>query len=696
MKRKTLVLLVLSCITLVFLLAYPSPFPGKSGQRKSTVFGSWNGYNNHLLVLECINRTSRDISMTMQLKNFSDEIIGEEDLQIKGNGVSHTILNKFDVRDSYGTIALNTLETSFGTTASCFTVTYRLTDTQEVEYASSIPLGATIRGKSSGVFNSMNPDIHTNNRQPVLNWLTLYNPDQKPFSATILVRDQSGNLIPEKTIALENLESGGRRDFALGHTDGEIVGIYQIIPSDSSQIYGSFLSRYSSKNNNEYNFSIVIPSSGGSRDSGMISASTMGPAYNWAEIVNIYDQPAEIQFEVFDRTGGLLFSRDLTLQAFAQHHEFLNQFIGELNVGYFRVRSSLPVISQSFFYGIESSHDNSVNWAYSVMGGKGFYQNEASYPVNTNLGAPNWFKVFADDEKKPLTLKMSLYNSRGETIDLGSSSSIVVHGSADIAIHEFTGEDFTGSLHVKSESLGRKFNAQVLRVLMNPNQKGERSKDSFAKSTMRELSEDNTKNGRRGTGLISYFLSMALLSNNTDYQDDETDDKEDSEGEIDQDQFDEPITGDPASTPHEEDCNELTESQKSNLDNILSGLDHNSHEARERAKFRLEQFLDGLLGLDPCENPNAECTLDSIFNYLRSQTPNLQQRFSLNYIESDYRTKCELDICKEDNSGAYCGCERTCVDTSVNHFFGPTGITEFGCDNMPPRAGCTYKKVYYR
>jgi hypothetical protein len=41
---------------------------------------------------------------------------------------------------------------------------------------------------------------------------------------------------------------------------------------------------------------------------------------------------------VFDRNGAVLFSRNLTLQAFAQHHEFLNQFIGELNVGYFRVR----------------------------------------------------------------------------------------------------------------------------------------------------------------------------------------------------------------------------------------------------------------------------------------------------------------------------------------------------------------------
>jgi hypothetical protein len=488
--------LVLVLMTLLF-LAYPDIFRTRdlsgSYERLQSMSlpatGVWNGFNNHTVVLECSNHSSRAVSLELLVKNQRNEVMGSEKFSLPRMGNFHVILNKYDIANSYGIFEINSLDSSRSIGVSCQTITYRMNQEGNVEYATSSSVGDALRGSSSGVFNSMNPDHGIDN--PVYNWLSIYNPGDSPFSAVVRIRDQGGVYLPEKDIFVSGILPGERQDFALGHPDGQVVGVYEIIPEDADAKYGAFLSRYSEVGSGVYSFSMLIPSSKGARDSGMVSASTMGPALNWAELANISDKEVLATLEVFDREGNLLNKSVKELPPYSQHHEYLNQYIGELNVGYFRVQSSDPLIVQSVYYGQDPANAGRVLWAYNTMGGDPFYR-LASFPVNTNLNAPNWLKIFATsgNGNEPVVVALELFDTLGEEIALGSKNTVSIRGSVDIAIHEYTGPDFTGSLYVKTLSEGS-IQAQLVRVLVAPEHR-----TAMQARSMKELSGRGLARGR--------------------------------------------------------------------------------------------------------------------------------------------------------------------------------------------------------
>src|SRR5690606_6987432 len=108
----------------------------------------------------------------------------------------------------------------------CFTAFYRYNEANELEYGFAIESSYQLKGTSSGVFNSYNPSPISS--QPVANWLSIYNPGDKTFDATVKIYSQQGLELPEKNIAISQLQPGERRDFPLGHPEGFAVGLYRI------------------------------------------------------------------------------------------------------------------------------------------------------------------------------------------------------------------------------------------------------------------------------------------------------------------------------------------------------------------------------------------------------------------------------------------------------------------------------------
>ena len=104
--------------------------------------------------------------------------------------------------------------------------------TNPFEYAFAMPLLSPLSGITAGVFNSCSPAL---DGLPVYNFLSIYNPGSQPFSADVEVYGQDGTLNTERSFRIAELAPAERRDFALGHEDGQVVGIYRIIPDDTAQ-----------------------------------------------------------------------------------------------------------------------------------------------------------------------------------------------------------------------------------------------------------------------------------------------------------------------------------------------------------------------------------------------------------------------------------------------------------------------------
>jgi hypothetical protein len=484
-----LAVIMTTVFCIVLFIGLPNPF-WRSNSSSYTLHGTWNGFNDHMVVLECLNTNEQHQTVSIIVKDLNNEIIGAEDISVSKKGTSHSIINKYPIVDSYGTIEIVSTPRAHELPVLCYTTTYRLDENGRVQYATSSPVGSSMKGNTSGVYNSMNPDPGIPG--PVYNWLTIYNPGNAPFSARVFVRDQEGNPLPSMNTYITGIEPGGRTDIALGHTEGQVVGVYEIIPDDSSAPYGAFLSRYSEVSSGIFNFSMNIPASKGSYDSGMIAASSMGPALNWAELANITGEYVDTSLEVFDRSGTLLFETQKQLAPYAQYHEFLNAHIGELNVGYFRVKSSAPLIVQSFYYGMDTDAGSGIKWAYNTMGSDGFYK-EGTFPINTNLNAPNWLKVFVEnigDPEQGVELTLSIFDQEGAPVSLGQKSRILVHGSIDLPIHEITGSDFIGTLEVQTTGNSTFMQAQLVRVFV---ENGDTS--AMSARSMKSLSKGRSKGG---------------------------------------------------------------------------------------------------------------------------------------------------------------------------------------------------------
>ena len=322
--------------------------------------GVWNGFNRHINVLECSNLTETPVALRVTVKSNESEIIGVGNLSLGGYSTQHIILNNFDITNQYGTFVIETAEEEDSSTAQigCHTAHYRFLAAEigeGVEYAFSLPVGNPLRGPSSGIYNSINPEGTT---RPVFNWLSIYNPGATSFTAQVNVYAQNGVKDDGQSFSVTSLRPGERRDFPL-HREAEQVGLYTIEPVSNGAPYGAFLSRYSVLDHQRFNFAFPLLAKPGSCDSSILPASSMGNAFNWGEVANPTSRAITVELKVTDRNGALFDEQRQTIAPRSQFHLFLNRVIGANNVGLLQVRCvdhqvGDRVIAQSLYYGRNS------------------------------------------------------------------------------------------------------------------------------------------------------------------------------------------------------------------------------------------------------------------------------------------------------------------------------------------------------
>lgn len=452
--------------------------PVQSQNLKLPASGLWNGFNEHINVVECSNAGENEASLKLTIKDNQATTLKILPFRIAALGTVHLILNEIPITNSYGMYVLSDAAPNKKSSSkvNCLSVLYRMSQTGSLEYAFTLPVQNPMRGITAGLYNSMNPE---GKGLPVFNWLSVYNPGTKAFHGRVLMNNQDGSSNEKKSFNIKNLLPGERRDFALGHDKGERVGLYRILPNDLEQPYGAFVTRYSRTTLTEFNFAFPLYPIPGSCDSGPIPASTMDPAINWGEIANSHSNSIEALIEVRSANGGLLHKERRTIEPYSQYHLYLNDYIGERNTGSFRVKCAegqnhdTGLLTQSLFYGIDSKNSGEVKWAYASQSQPELPKDEfmLTLPLNTFLHSANWVKFLNVSSGRSTDLKLSIhtpYSAAQDSTPLPFSSQLSPRSGLDIGLHEKIGPDNTGLVLVSSTSGSAPYRSELLRVYLSP------------------------------------------------------------------------------------------------------------------------------------------------------------------------------------------------------------------------------------
>lgn len=426
--------------------------------------GMWNGYLSQNNIIECVNTGGSFESVDILVLDAQGESLDQHSLGIPPKGSAHVSLPQSLTSDRYGSYQVSAKQT-----IHCATAVYRSSfenPEHAFDYAYFLPAVELQRGTAAGLYNSMNPNIAL---APVQNWLSIYNPEQNPLELKIELYDSAGQ--PRENGTVLSLQGGERRDIALGHEQGYQLGLYKITPTQMDQDYAASLVRYSKSTNNSYTFAFPVHAGAGLCDSGHIPASTMDPAINWGEIANLDSSSTRVLLEIFDASGTLLHEEQKEIEAHAQFHVPLTDFLGPRSVGSFRVRcieaaeEHPGLLAQSLFYGLSSQDSSELLWAYAAQGVRASDENCTYFtPVNTHLRSANWLKTF-NRHNAELHAHEEIYNAAGEKLPAHSLStySLASGASFDSGIHSSTGADFVGLTSIRSDSRARA-NVSSIRV----------------------------------------------------------------------------------------------------------------------------------------------------------------------------------------------------------------------------------------
>ncbi len=460
----------------VILLGFP---PSSFAQDLELPFlGVWNGFNSQLNVIECANISGEEGEIRVSVYTSAGEKLGTTSANVPASGSVNIILNTFPITDLHGTYRIEHLTTFEPPELrlSCFTAIYRFAppgSSKVLEYGFVLPVRPPLTGVTSGIYNSMNIE---GGSTPVYNWLSVYNPGILPIEGVVKLYDLDGNF--EDSFSLPMLDPGERTDLPLGHDVGQKVGLYEILLFDLDAPYGAFLTRYSESSPGVFRFAFPLTAQAGTCDSGLMPASTMDPATNWAEIANPTLRPIVMRFELRDSAGTLLHSQVEGLSPYTQRHIQLNPYLGPRNIGTFRVNcvdedEQLDrLIVQSVFYGYSSQNPQQLAWAYAsqanditVVPGDALVA-----PVNTFHGAANWFKIW-NGTLDNATVKETLHRADGLiAFPLPANDAaqvprfLAAGGALDLGMHELAGPDFTGAASVSSMTEESLLSGEMLRV----------------------------------------------------------------------------------------------------------------------------------------------------------------------------------------------------------------------------------------
>ncbi len=449
---------------------------------QSTYFpatGIFNGAYNQLNVAECDNGNNSTVNLTLVMRDSAGQSLDVYSFAIKKFGSAHIILNdRANIVNKSGTylLTLKSGQETRGDKLNCRTAFYRIAPSgpKQYEFAYVIPVANQRVGALSGIYNSIDPGLLGNT---TLNWLTISNLDSaKSFSAVLKVRNSSGGALPD--ISVSNIPPRGQRTVALGHPLGQVSGIYTISPSSNSTSvpYHAVLVRFNPATGGGFTYALPLLGLPPTCTGEPLQSSTMnnGATDNYAEIANLRSVEAKPVIKIYNRSGTLLQSKQLTIPPYRQQHIYLSPIIDPLrkgNVGSFKVECVDPtdrLIIQSTFYG-RTPGSTRVNWSYSSQA-KGVApansNSEIIAPVNTFTGINNWLK-YSHVSGNTAKINFKLFDFTGGLRAQGVNT-LVKGGTYDQDIHSLMGRNSIGSITLSSTTQGILYNAEMLRVLTRP------------------------------------------------------------------------------------------------------------------------------------------------------------------------------------------------------------------------------------
>lgn len=432
--------------------------------------GLFNANLNQRNITECDNGNEEPVNLRLVLRNRRNEHLAALSFTLSAFGSRHVILNDLaNIAHEYGTYLIELQSAAeLGRRVTCRTAFYLdapAGSPKPFQFAYALPVRDPLQGTVGGTFNSYNA---SNLPDPTWNWLTLANVSDENFDAILELWDVDGSLISSGT--LPTLAPGERRDFALGHTEGQRVGVYLIRPANATQKYEAFVIRYS-PNGGRFDFAFPLRALAGACNGEPVQISTMGNGLtqNWLEIANLSAQTVRASIALRNRPGQTIHSEPATIAGYAQKHLYVNQHLDPQHrgdVGSASVTCDDPtaqLVVQSVYYG-HVPGSSAVEWAYGVqagIGGTADVNEQLSMPLNTYVGMANWYKA-ANLATEPVTVDYTVLDLRGNAV-AASSRSIGAAGTADVAAHEMSGYSFAGTL-ISTTSAGR-LAGEVLRVL---------------------------------------------------------------------------------------------------------------------------------------------------------------------------------------------------------------------------------------
>ena len=433
--------------------------------------GVWNGFLDHVNVVECANAGNEAVSVRVTIQDNQGSAVGGEVLDIAAHATRHLILNSYGIENQYGTYLLENVGGADTWGLSCLTAFYRMTEPgapKPVEYAYAIPAGATVRGETAGVYNSIDPALTP---IEVYNWLSVYNPGEDVFRGQVQVYRQDGSWDAEQSFLVADLQPGERRDYPLGHEVGQVVGLYRIIPEDTTQSYGALLTRFSQHADGCFAFAFPLHPQAGSCAPSTVPGSTFGYAYNWGEIANPTGEAIEFSIVVRDQASEVLYENDdMVLAPYSQVHVPLHEFLGSDNLGSLTVLChdesdpTKKLIVESLFYGHLSQETLAVEWAYAsqttnTIAGKG---DLVLSHINTFFNAPNWSK-YLSASSSPHQLNVKMYDAAGALFSL-ENYVLAAGGTLDLGFHAWTDYDAIGFAVVESDGESSQYTSELIRV----------------------------------------------------------------------------------------------------------------------------------------------------------------------------------------------------------------------------------------
>ncbi len=440
--------------------------------------GVFNGFLSQMNVVECDNGNSQAVNMTLRMRRSDGVELAVQAVTIEASGSQHIILNGLaNIVDSLGIydLELPPGEAFLGDKINCRTSFYRPTipgSFKTFEYAYALPVRNPQVGSLAGIYNSFDP---AGLSATTFNWLSVINFDKTGFDAVVDIYDIAGTVI--RQVNIDNLPAGGRMDIPLGHTEGQVTGLYRIRPTDVSHSYDATVIRYNPNAFGGFNFAFPLRALPGTCSSEPLLASTMGNGLtnNWLEMANVNDFSIAVTVEVRDRFGVLLHSERRTIPPFGQSHMYLSSLIDPNklgNVGSARVICDDPtdkLIIQSTLYGhlpTATGQLSPVEWAYSTQaaGASAAGKNASiSAPVNTFVGMANWLKL-ADSSLQPADIHFTAFNQAGNAVASGTNF-LSGGGTIDIGAHAMLPPDQIGSIQTTTDSDTAAYRGEILRVL---------------------------------------------------------------------------------------------------------------------------------------------------------------------------------------------------------------------------------------